>query len=61
MSKSQHSSEEDVEMVDVVDEPSFVANNENISMASMSVKTTGRAKLPFKWTRIIKIDAAHDQ
>ena len=61
MSKSHNSSEEDVEMVDIVDEPSFVAKNENVSMASMSVKSTGRAKLPFKWTRIIKVDALSEQ
>ena len=25
----------------------------------MPIKTKGRKKLPFKWTRIIKIDAEH--
>ena len=54
---NQHSEDnEDYEMLDLEDAPSFVEAKENISMKSISTKSRGRPKLPILWTRVIDIE-----
>ena len=43
-------------MLDLADEPSFLENQIDVSMASGSIKSRGRKKIPLKWTRIFKPD-----
>ena len=46
MSSKDSSKSENMEMVDLADEPSFQDNQKDVSMASGSAKTRGHKRIP---------------
>ena len=56
MSNNDSHENEDSEMLDLEDAPSFVEDKDNETMKSVSTKSRGRPKLPILWTRIVDLD-----
>ena len=44
----------DQEMLDLVDQPSFLQDQADANMVSQSSSRRGRKKIPIKWTRFIE-------
>ena len=51
------SSGSDQEMLDLADEPSFIESKEDEVMRSQGPSRRGRWRVPFMWTRIMKVEA----
>ena len=53
---SDKESQEDAEMLDLADQPSFQDTLKDASMESRSVSSRGRKKIPLQWSRVINVD-----
>ena len=60
MSDNESQENNDSEMHDLEDGPSFVDPKEDETMKSISTKSRGRPRLPILWTRIVDPDESVD-
>ena len=57
MSKESDSNDaEDLDMADIADQPSFQPEQVDASMASRSVSSRGRKRIPEQWCRIVSME-----
>ena len=58
---SDKDSQEDAEMLDLADQPSFQDNLKDASMESRSVSSRVRKKIPPQWSRVINVDLDREE
>ena len=56
MDENSDSISENAEMLDVADQPSFMAEPADISMKSRSVSSRGRKRIPLQWCRVVSME-----
>ena len=61
MNAENSSNSGDVEMVDLVDQPSFQEEQQDVLMGTRSVSSRGAKKIPNQWTRIISMNDDQDE
>ena len=58
MEADSKSSSENVEMLDLQDEPSFQEERLDVTIETVQSRGSGRRPLPNRWTRVIGMDSA---
>ena len=56
MEVDEQGSSENEEILDFADEPSFLQDQQDVSMESVKTGQSGRRPLPQRWSRIIRVD-----